>query len=109
MLGRWQEDQARQDRRLAQVTWILAEINRDRQHRAEPFTLGDFALHRWPLVDGQPMDGVADVRQQLTEEDLAWQEVRTMRQAVIGKFGDAAGAIGGEEAAAALAHLNGHV
>ena len=105
LLARWQEDQARQDRRMAQVTWILAEINRDRQQRAEPFTLGDFALHRWPLVEAQSL---ADVRHQVTEEDLAWQEVRTMRQAVIGKFGDAAAVIGGAEATAALARLNGH-
>ena len=86
----------------------MAEINRDRQHRAEPFALGDFALHRWPLVDGGSGESMADVRHPVTEEDLAWEEVRSMRHRTMHKWGEAAGVVQGEDAAAAMVHLNGH-
>jgi len=101
---RWQEDQFRQDRRMQQVVWMLAEINRDRRSRPEPFTLDDFALHRWPLVQGEDaaaLDGVS-------EEDLAWAEIGEMRARVLHRFGEDAGEVQGEEAPAALARLNGH-
>src|SRR5262249_44216133 len=100
---RWQEDQHRQDRRLQQVVWMLAEVNRDRQAKPEPFTLDDFALHRWPLLGDEPaaLDAVSDA-------DLAWAEIGEMRSAVMHRFGEAAGHVEGDDAQAAMARLNGH-
>jgi len=89
---------------MQQVVWMLAEINRDRRSRPEPFTLEDFALHRWPLLEGE----AAPALDAVSEEDLAWAEIGEMRGAVMHRFGAAAGAVQGDEAAAAMARLNGH-
>jgi len=89
---------------MQQVVWMLAEVNRDRRSRPEPFTLDDFALHRWPLLEGEEATAVDGV----SEEDLAWLEIGEMRATVMHRFGAAAGEVQGDEAAAALARLNGH-
>jgi len=83
---------------------MLAEVNRDRQHHPEPFSLDDFALHRWPLLEG----AAAAARDGVSEEDLAWAEIGAMRATVMHRFGAAAGAVQGDEAQAAMARLNGH-
>jgi hypothetical protein len=36
---RWRQQQAREDRRAAMSAWLLANINRDSEHRHEPFRL----------------------------------------------------------------------
>lgn len=81
LLTRWQEDQARQDRRAAQAVWIQAEINRDREKHPEPFSVQDFALHHWALVDdgGHPPE--------VDEETAAWTQINALRQAVRMTFG----------------------
>ena len=89
---------------MQQVVWMLAEINRDRRSRPEPFTPDDFALHRWPLLEGDE----AAARDPVSEEDLAWSEIGAMRGAVMHRFGADAGAVQGDEAAAAMVRLNGH-
>jgi len=89
---------------MQQVVWMLAEINRDRRSRPEPFTPDDFALHRWPLLEGAE----AEAGDGVSEEDLAWAEIGAMRATVMHRFGDAAGEVQGEEAQAAMARLNGH-
>jgi len=89
---------------MQQVVWMLAEVNRDRRSRPEPFTPDDFALHRWPLLESDE----AEVRDAVSEEDLAWAEIGEMRGAVMHRFGEGAGAVQGDEAPAAMARLNGH-
>jgi len=89
---------------MQQVVWMLAEINRDRRSRPEPFTPDDFALHRWPLLhEDEPATLEA-----VSEEDLAWAEIGEMRTRVLHRFGEGAGEVQGDEAAAAMARLNGH-
>ena len=83
---------------------MLAEINRDRRSRPEPFTLEDFALHRWPLLEGDEAPALDAV----SEADLAWAEIGAMRATVMHRFGEAAGEVQGDEAEAAMARLNGH-
>jgi len=83
---------------------MLAEVNRDRERHPEPFALDDFALHRWPLLEG----AAAAAPDGVSEADLAWAEIGEMRGAVMHRFGAAAGAVQGDEAAAAMARLNGH-
>jgi hypothetical protein len=50
LLTRWEEGQARDDRRAALTAWLLAEIHRDRRQRGRPYALEDFLLHRWPSL-----------------------------------------------------------
>jgi len=83
---------------------MLAEINRDRQAHPQPFTPDDFALHRWPLVH----EAESTALEAVSDEDLAWAAIGEMRARVMHRFGEEAGAVQGEEAAAAMARLNGH-
>ena len=81
LVTRWQEDQARQDRRAQQAVWMLAEIHRDRKQRPEPFSLTDFALHHWSLVDDGGRPPLRD------DEHAAWEQINALRTAVFMTFG----------------------
>lgn len=39
----WRQGQAREDRRAAMAAWVLANVNRDTEHRREPFGLDEVA------------------------------------------------------------------
>jgi hypothetical protein len=76
LIKRWQEDQARQDRRSAHVVWALAEINRNPETHPEHFSLEDFPLHAWSFV-AKPArteeDSARDLEEDGRRQIALWQ------------------------------------
>ena len=88
LLTRWQEDQARADRRAQLVVWALAEINRDRKAKADPFTLEDFPLHQWSLVAPLKAHEQPPPSEQLSPEATqAWSEITQLRAMTAAWYG----------------------
>lgn len=42
LLGAWRERERRHDFRAGQICFLLAEVNRDREHKPSPFSPADF-------------------------------------------------------------------
>ena len=88
LLTRWQEEQARMDRRSQQIVWALAEINRDPKQKPDHYTLDDFRLHTWSLVEKQPTPA-HDAEQE------GWHQIEIWQRAVASIYGAAAAKIHG--------------
>ena len=76
------------DRRSQQIVWALAEVNRDPKQKADRYTLDDFRLHRWGLLE-KPAAPEQDAEQD------GWRMIGMFQRAVASIWGDSAAKIHG--------------
>ena len=67
---RFEAAEARQDRRAATITSVLAEINRDKDKKPTPFTVSDFMPQRSRTVRNGQERSEPDGFRELTESEV---------------------------------------